>query len=58
MGSRIRIDPNIHFGKPCVSGTRITVIDVLELLREGVSFAQITKDYYPALNIEDIEACV
>lgn len=58
MESRIEIDPNIHFGKPCVSGTRITVIDVLELVREGISNAQIIQDYYPALQIEDIKSCV
>ncbi len=55
---RIRIDPSIHFGKPCVAGTRISVMDVLELVREGVSFEQIIRDYYPDLNIEDLRACV
>ena len=44
---RIEIDPNIHFGKPCVAGTRIPVMDVLELVREGLSFDQIIRDYYP-----------
>ena len=58
MESRITVEPNIHFGKPCISGTRITVIDVLELVREGNSFAQIIKDYYPGLQVEDIKACV
>ena len=58
MRSKIKIDPNIHFGKPCVLGTRIKVIDVLELVREGISFDEITKDYYPALKADDIKACV
>ena len=35
MIERIAIDSRIHFGKPCVQGTRITVQDVLELVREG-----------------------
>ena len=52
------VNPNIHFGKPCVAGTRITVQSVLELVREGISFAEIIRDYYPELDIEDIRACV
>ena len=58
MKYKISVDPNIHFGKPCVSGTRIPVIDVLELVREGLSFEEISKDYYPDLQIDDIRACV
>ena len=37
---RITVDPNIHFGKPCISGTRITVQSVLELVNEGLSFKE------------------
>ncbi len=58
MKERIMVNPNIHFGKPCVAGTRITVQSVLELVREGISFAGIIRDYYPELDIEDIRACV
>ena len=52
------VNPNIHFGKPCVAGTRITVQSILELVREGISFAEIIQDYYPELDIEDVRACV
>ena len=58
MKERIAVDPNIHFGKPCVAGTRIPVQNVLELLKEGLSFAEIIQDYYPDLEAEDIRACV
>ncbi len=58
MNERISINPNIHFGKPCVAGTRITVQNVLELINEGLSFDEIKKDYYPDLEIEDIKACL
>ena len=58
MQARIAINPNIHFGKPCVTGTRIPVLSVLELVSEGVSFAEIVRDYYPDLDLEDIRACV
>lgn len=55
---RIAVNPEVHFGKPCIAGTRITVQDVLELLDQGLSFEQIIQDYYPTLTIEDIRACV
>lgn len=58
MQSRISVDPLIHFGKPCISGTRIPVQHVLELVREGLTFAQITSDYYPDLNADDVRACI
>jgi uncharacterized protein (DUF433 family) len=58
MKDRITVNPNIHFGKPCVVGTRIPVQSVLELVREGLSFAEIIQDYYPNLETEDIQACL
>ena len=58
MPDRIAVNPQIHFGKPFVVGTRITVQNVLELLREGVSFADIVRDYYPDLTVDDVRACV
>ena len=45
MIERIVVNPKIHFGKPCVAGTRITVQNVLELLDEGLSFTEIIRDY-------------
>ena len=58
MTSRIEINPAIHFGKPCVSGTRVPVLDVLELIADGITFEQITHDYYPDLQVEDVRACM
>jgi uncharacterized protein (DUF433 family) len=58
MKDRIAIDPQIHFGKPCVAGTRIPVQSVLELVREGVGFSDIIRDYYPDLQPDDIRACI
>ena len=51
----IVVDPAIHFGKPCVKGTRIPVHAVLELVEAGISFDKIVKDHYPDLTIEDVE---
>lgn len=55
---RIVVSPQIHFGKPIIKGTRITVQNVLELINEGLGFDQIIKDYYPDLKREDIQACL
>jgi uncharacterized protein (DUF433 family) len=58
MNERILVDPTIHFGKPTIAGTRITVQDVLELLNDGISFEQITTEYYPDLTNDDVKACL
>ncbi|MFH1572271.1 MAG: DUF433 domain-containing protein [Gemmatimonadota bacterium] len=54
---RIQIDPAIRGGKPCISGTRITVYDVLEYMAGGMSEDEILKDF-PALSHEDVLACL
>jgi len=58
MNERISVDPRLNFGKPCVAGMRIPVHNVLELVRDGLSFEQIVQDYYPDLEMDDIRACV
>jgi uncharacterized protein (DUF433 family) len=58
MSQQIEVSPDIHFGKPCVAGTRITVQSVLELIREGLPFERICRDYYPDLTSGDVQACV
>src|SRR3972149_2927349 len=58
MIDRIAVNSKVHFGKPCVAGTRITVQSVLELLDEGLSFTEIIQNYYPELQVEDIRACL
>jgi uncharacterized protein (DUF433 family) len=58
MLDRITVNPKVHFGKPCVAGTRITVQSVLELVNEGLTFEEIAQDYYPDLTVEDVRACV
>ena len=55
---RIIVNSQIHFSKPIIKGTRITMQNVLELINEGLPFDQIIKDYYPDLKTEDIKACM
>ena len=39
--SRISIDPNICFGKPCIRGTRIWVSLLLDFLASGATIEEI-----------------
>lgn len=55
---RIAVSNGVHFGQPCVAGTRIPVYCVLELIEAGISFPQIVTDYYPDLTEDDVRACV
>lgn len=53
----ISIDPSIRFGKPSITGTRITVSDVLGWLASGMSFDEILADF-PELKVDQIKACL
>lgn len=53
----ISIDPEIRFGRPCLTGTRISVYDVLGWLGLGMSTADIIADF-PELTEEQIRACL
>ncbi len=55
--SRISVDPNVCFGKPCIRGHRIWVSLVLDLLAGGMSQEDVLKEY-PGLVEEDIRACI
>lgn len=54
---RIRIDPNICFGKPTIRGTRIWVSLILDQLAEGVTFEDVMSNY-PHLTRDDILAAI
>ncbi|MGI2906987.1 DUF433 domain-containing protein [Tolypothrix sp. VBCCA 56010] len=55
--SRISIDPNICFGKPCIKGHRIWVSMILDYLAGGVSIEELLEEY-PGIEKEDILACI
>lgn len=52
---RITIEPGKRSGKPCIRGTRITVVDVLEYLAGGMTTAEVLADF-PSLTEDDIRA--
>jgi uncharacterized protein (DUF433 family) len=55
--SHISIDPGIRFGNPCIKGTRIAVVDILQWLAPGMSHQEILVDY-PSLKEEHILAAL
>ena len=54
---RITLDPKVCGGKPCIRGMRIRVTDVLDLLANGLSSAQIVKEL-PDLEEADLRAAI
>lgn len=55
--SRISIDPNICFGKPCIRGHRIWVSLILDYLAGGMAIEEIL-EAYPGIDREDVLACI
>jgi uncharacterized protein (DUF433 family) len=55
--SRISIDPQVCFGKPCIRGHRIWVSLILDLLASGLTTIEILQEY-PDLEEADILACI
>jgi uncharacterized protein (DUF433 family) len=54
---RITFDPAVCGGRPCIRGYRLRVKDVLDMLANGASEAEILKDY-EFLEAADIRACL
>ena len=54
---RISVDPAVMMGKPCVTGTRITVELILRKLGAGRSFADL-REAYPQLTDDDLRAAL
>lgn len=53
--SRITTHPGQCGGRPCIRGTRMRVVDVLDLLANGASESEILNDY-PSLEPDDLRA--
>jgi uncharacterized protein (DUF433 family) len=53
----ISINPEIWFGKPRITGTCITIADILQWLASGMTFEEIIHDYLE-LTIEHIRAAL
>ncbi|HEX9735098.1 MAG TPA: DUF433 domain-containing protein [Thermoanaerobaculia bacterium] len=57
IAERITVDPEQCGGRPCIRGMRIRVVDVLDLLANGLSHQQVL-DELPDLTEDDILACL
>ena len=57
IAERITVDPDQCGGRPCIRGMRIRVADVLDLLANGLTPAQVLEEL-PDLEPEDITACL
>ena len=55
--SRISVNPNICFGKPCIKGHRVWVSLILDFLASGETIPAILENY-PGLVEDDIYACI
>ena len=55
---RIWINPERCARKPCIKGTRIPVVHILELIARGIGFNEIIEKFYSNIKNEDIKACV
>jgi len=55
--TRISIDSDICFGKPCIRGHRIWVSLILDMLASGMTLKEIL-DNYPGIEEKDILACI
>lgn len=55
LQSRITINPDQCGGRPCIRGMRIRVVDVLDLLAQGMTTEQILEEM-PDLEQDDIYA--
>jgi uncharacterized protein (DUF433 family) len=53
----IEIKPDKRFGKPVLKGMRISVVDVLNWLANGMTREEIIYDY-PEISNEHINACL
>lgn len=54
---RIRLDPEIMGGKPCIRGTRVTVGTIVGLLGAGQEIAEVLQ-LYPYVTEEDVIAAL
>jgi len=57
LQERITVNAKQCGGRPCIRGMRIRVTDVLDLISNGLSQAQIL-DEMPDLEVDDIKAAV
>jgi len=56
IAPRISVDEKVRFGRPVITGTRVSVDLVLGKLAGGMTYDEIVREY--DLTVEDILACL
>ncbi len=54
---RGRVDPAIHHGDPCITGTRVPVAMIVGSIADGLTVADILREY-PQLAEDDVRAAL
>lgn len=57
MFKRISVDPKVCHGQACIKGTRNPVYQILHMLANGDTIAELLKEYL-SLKRADILACI
>lgn len=57
VNERILLDPEICSGKPVIAGTRIMVRNILGIIADGGTVAEVL-DCYPELSPEDVSSAL
>ena len=55
--SHITKDPDVRGGRACIDQSRIAVVDIVALLKQGGSDQQM-REAYPSLNLAQIHAAI
>lgn len=55
--NRIKTDPAVHDGDPCIAGTRVPVSVIVGSIAEGDTWEQVLSSY-PKLERQDIQAAL
>jgi uncharacterized protein (DUF433 family) len=54
---RITIDPAVHHGDPCITGTRVPVSVIVGSIADGDSIDQVLRSW-SQLSLEDVQAAL
>lgn len=54
---RIAVDSRVMVGQPCIRGTRLTVLHMLNVLAFGATVEEIVEEY-EGVTREDVSACL
>jgi uncharacterized protein (DUF433 family) len=57
LAERVTVEPGKCGGKPCIRGMRIRVVDILDLLSNGLTYRDILEEL-PDLEEADIRAAI